>query len=136
MNIFRLLSVRQRKTLEAVVEIVSEPSRGRGSAELASSLGMSRESVYQLLLPLVRSGLLIGDRGRNGGYRAASGTATRPLSALLGLPRSAEDDPGPGWIVGIERRVGEAALQVLDSITAGEIAAELRAARMAPSWDI
>jgi DNA-binding IscR family transcriptional regulator len=134
---FRLFSTRQRKTLEAVVEIVTEPVRGRGSAELAKSLGMSRESVYQLLLPLVRSGLLIGDRGRNGGYRGASGTASARLSEVLGFPRNGEPLPDcPQWVGRIEGLAGNAVLQVLDSTTVGELAGELRATRSAPTWEI
>ncbi len=120
-----------------MVEIVSDPTRGRGSAELAKLLGMSRESVYQLLLPLVRSGLLIGDRGRNGGYRAAPGTAAKPLSTLLGLPRGGAPNAGsPEWLGRIELRAGEAVLHVFDSLTAGDLAADLRASRTAPTWDI
>jgi DNA-binding IscR family transcriptional regulator len=134
---FRFMSVRQRKTLEAIVEIVTEPARGRGSAELAKSLGMSRESVYQLLLPLVRAGLLIGDRGRNGGYRGAPGAASARLSEVLGLPRSLEPSADcPEWLRRIERVAGDAVLDVLDSTTVGELAGELSAARSAPTWEI
>jgi Iron-dependent Transcriptional regulator len=137
MTLFRLLSTRQRKTLEAVVEIVTEPVRGRGSAELAKSLGMSRESVYQLLLPLVRSGLLIGDRGRNGGYRGAPGTASARLSDVLGFPRNGEPLPDcPRWVDRIEGLAGKAVLHVLDSKTVGDLAGELRATRSAPTWEI
>jgi DNA-binding IscR family transcriptional regulator len=131
------MSARQRKTLEAIVEIVTEPVRGLGSAELAKSLGMSRESVYQLLLPLVRSGLLIGDRGRNGGYRGAPGAASARLSEVLGLPRSSEPSADcPEWLRRIERSAGDAVLTVLDSTTVGELAGELRATRSAPTWEI
>jgi hypothetical protein len=137
MTSFRLFTARQRKTLEAVVEIVTEPVRGRGSAELAKSLGMSRESVYQLLLPLVRSGLLIGDRGRNGGYRGAPGTASARLSDVLGFPRNGEALPdGPEWVSRIERLAGNAVLQVFDSVTVGDLAGEIRATRSAPTWEI
>jgi DNA-binding IscR family transcriptional regulator len=137
MRSFRFFSTRQRRTLEAVVEIVTEPVRGRGSAELAKSLGMSRESVYQLLLPLVRSGLLIGDRGRNGGYRGAPGTASARLSDVLGFPRNGEPLPDcPQWVGRIECLAGNAVLQVLDSTTVGELAGALRATRSAPTWEI
>jgi hypothetical protein len=137
MTSFRFLSARQRKTLEAVVEVAAAPSRGHGSADLAAKLGMSRESVYQLLLPVVRSSLLIGDRGRKGGYRAAPGTASARLSDVLGIPRSAELSPGvPSWIARIDRLAADALLDVLDSITVGELAAELKAARLAPTWEI
>ena len=131
------MSIRQKKTLEAIVEIVTEPVRGRGSAELAKSLGMSRESVYQLLLPLVRSGLLIGDRGRNGGYRGAPGAASARLSEVLGLPRAGEPPADcPEWLRRIERLAVGAVLDVLDSTTVGELAGELRATRSAPTWEI
>ena len=134
---FRFLTARQRKTLEAVVEIVTDPARGRGSVELAKSLGMSRESVYQLLLPLVRSGILIGDRGRNGGYRGAPGTASARLSDVLGFPRNGEPlDDCPEWIGRLERLAGNAVLQVFDSMTVGDLAGELRATRSAPTWEI
>ncbi len=114
-----------------------EPARGRGSAELAKSLGMSRESVYQLLLPLVRSGLLIGDRGRNGGYRGAPGTASARVSDVLGFPRSGEPlEDSPEWVGRIERLAGNAVLQVFDSMTVGDLAGELRATRSAPTWEI
>jgi DNA-binding IscR family transcriptional regulator len=137
MVLFRFMSVRQRKTLEAIVEIVTEPVRGRGSAELAKSLGMSRESVYQLLLPLVRSGLLIGDRGRNGGYRGAPGAASARLSEVLGVPRNAElPRDCPEWLGRIERQAGTAVLNVLDSTTVGDLAGELKATRSAPTWEI
>jgi len=137
MSTLRILSNRQRKTLEAVVEIASEPSRGCGSAELAKLLGMSRESIYQLLLPVVRAGLLIGDRGRNGGYRAAPGTSRKALSALLGLPSPIEPGEGaPEWLLRIERLAGGQVLHVFDSITVGELAADIKATRSAPTWEI
>ena len=137
MTSFRLLSARQRKTLEAIVEIAADPVRGRGSAELAASLGISRESVYQLLLPLVRSGLLIGDRGRNGGYRAAPIAASARLSDVLGVPRNVEALPdSPDWVTRIERLTEEAVLGVFDSTTVGDLVAELKAARAVPTWEI
>jgi DNA-binding IscR family transcriptional regulator len=136
MNIFHIFSVRQRKALEALVEIVAVPNQGKGAAELARSLGMSRESVYQLLLPLVQAGFLIGDRGRKGGYRAAEGTVEKPVSVLLGLSRDAKRGVGPVWILRIERRAGKAILEVLDTVTLKDLLDEMNATRSAPSWDI
>ena len=98
---------------------------------------MSRESVYQLLLPVVRAGLLIGDRGRNGGYRAAPGTDEKALSTLLGLSSPIEPAEGPPeWLLRIERLAGDQVLHVFDSVTVGDLASNLKATRSAPTWEI
>ncbi len=124
-----------------MVELVLGAGRDTSSAELAKALGLTRESVYQLLLPLVRAGYVDVGRGRNGGYRAASGAAALPVSEAMApfsrdAGRNVHRTKEPPVIEELERRATEAYRRVFASVTVGEVAAAVRASREALSWEI
>jgi DNA-binding IscR family transcriptional regulator len=140
---FKILTQRQKKAIEAMVEIGTDPGSDRSAAEMARSLGLSRESVHQLLAPYVRSGLLVAARGRTGGYRAGAGLLEVPLSAVLApyagpSPRPpAEGRSGLDRLIdAVEAEAAGARLAVYDRLTVGVLVARLRAEREAPDWEI
>jgi DNA-binding IscR family transcriptional regulator len=140
---FKILTLRQRKAIEAMVEIGSEPGTERSAAEMAGLLALSRESVHQLLAPYVRAGLLVAVRGRTGGYRAGRELLATPLSALLapfGAPPGrarAEASRGlPGLVEAVEAEAAAARIAVYERLTVGDLVARLRAERHAIDWEI
>ncbi len=130
---------RQIKALEAIVEL-EHRTGDTSSAELALALSLSRDSVHQLLLPLVRSGWVAAGRGRLGGYRVtpeASGASILDIvSAFSHHGASSAFSGTPGWIRRLADRADEAYRGVLASITIGEIAGAMRAEREALTWVI
>jgi DNA-binding IscR family transcriptional regulator len=127
--------------LRAVVEILLREGRDVAAAELASSLGLTRVSVHQLLLPLVRAGTLVAGRGRNGGYRAAPRAEALTLGEILAPVSRSLSAKGhvpvePPYVAAVERRLAGALRSALDSITVGDLLAEARAASTALSWEI
>jgi DNA-binding IscR family transcriptional regulator len=140
---FKILNLRQRKAIEAMVEIGSDPERDRGAAELAGLLALSRESVHQLLAPYVRAGLLVAVRGRTGGYRAGEGLLESPLSSVLapfGAPsRRTRAAAGKGvsrLVEAVESEAAAARLAVYARWTVGDLVARHRADRHVIDWEI
>jgi DNA-binding IscR family transcriptional regulator len=140
---FNILNQRQRKAIEAMVEIGTDPGSERSAAELARRLGLSRESVHQLLAPFVRSGLLVAVRGRAGGYRAGTELLSSPLSAVLAPFAAPAPRPSARGARGITRLVdtieAEAAgarRAVYERTTVGQLVSRLRAERDALDWEI
>ena len=126
-----------------MVEIGSNPGSDRSAAEMAGLLGLSRESVHQLLAPYVRAGLLVAARGRTGGYHAGADFPGTPLAAVLApyagpLPRPvAEGRAGLDRLVdALEAEAAGARLAVYQHLTLGELVRRLRAEREALDWEI
>lgn len=140
---FKILNLRQKKAIEAVIEIGSKPERERSAAEMAGLLGLSRESVHQLLAPFVRSGLLVAVRGRAGGYRPGEGLLETPLSAVLapfGVSAARAERPPSGGasrlVVAVEAEAAGARRAVYQRTTVGQLVSRLRAEREALDWEI
>lgn len=115
----------------------------RSAAELAGLLGLSRESVHQLLAPYVRAGLLVAVRGRTGGYRAGAGLLETPLATVLapfaGPPAGAPAERRSSLerlVDGVEAEAAGARLAVWERTTVGDLAGRLQAARNVPDWEI
>jgi DNA-binding IscR family transcriptional regulator len=112
------------------------------SGQLATWLGLSRDSVHQLLLPLVRSGWIAAGRGRNGGYRATPVAPTVTILAVVSLfsrdgREPAPEDPNtPRFVRNLDQRATERYRHFLSSITVGDLVAEVRAEREEPSYSI
>ncbi len=126
-----------------MVEIGLNPGSDRSAAEMAGLLGLSRESVHQLLAPYVRAGLLVSARGRTGGYRAGKDLPGTPLAAILAPYAGPAPRPAPAGRAGLDRLVdaleAEAAgarLAVYQRLTLGELVRRLRAEREALDWEI
>lgn len=142
-GVFNILTPRQRKAIQAMVDIGSNPSGDRSAAEMAGLLGLSRESVHQLLAPYVRAGLLVAARGRTGGYRAGEGLLETPLAAVLAPYAGPEPRPAAGERAGLDRLVDAleaeasgARLAVYQRLTLGELLRRLRAEREALDWEV
>lgn len=126
-----------------MVEIGSNPSGDKSAAEMAGLLGLSRESVHQLLAPYVRAGLLVAARGRTGGYRAGTDLLETPLAAVLAPYAGPEPRPAPSGRAGLDRLVDAleaeasgARLAVYQRVTLGELLLRLRAEQEALDWEI
>lgn len=127
-----------------MAEIGSTPGSDQSAAELAGLLGLSRESVHQLLAPYVRMGLLVAVRGRTGGYRAGPNFLETPLAAVLAP--FAGPSPSSGVVPGragldrlldtLEAEAAGARLAVYQRLTVGELVRRLRAEREALDWEI
>ncbi len=109
------------------------------SAEIAGRLGMSRESIHQLLLPLVRAGLVTAARGRTGGYRAAESLPSTPVATVVAPFEAAA--PGPkalpaSPVDAVEAEAEAARRAVLERVTVGDLLARVRAERGALDWEI
>lgn len=131
---------RQRKALAVLVRLAAA-GRDVRSAELGEFLGISRESVYQLLQPLVRKGILVAGRGRSGGYRAAAGADQLPASAVIAPFASASGervarDGGPPWLLELELRASTAASRVYEAVRVTDLVEAARRAHDAPDWQI
>lgn len=132
------LNTRQKKAIEAVIEIGSEPSGELPATELARRLEVSKESVHQLLLPLVRAGLVVAVRGRAGGYRAAEGlrqASIASVTASFEAPRAGAAARFAA-IDELEERAEGARQAVYEGQTVGQLVARARAERSVVSWDI
>jgi DNA-binding IscR family transcriptional regulator len=112
------------------------------STQLAGWLDLSRDSVHQLLLPLVRSGLVAAGRGRNGGYRptplAASATALSVVSfySREGRDPSSEQPSTPAAIQRLDRELFETHRRFLSATTIAHLVAEVKAEREELSYSI
>ena len=126
-----------------MIEIGSDPGRERSAAEMAGLLGLSRESVHQLLSPFVRSGLLVAVRGRAGGYRPGEGLLETPLTAVLapfGVASAQSLRPPAGvvprLVAALEAEAAGARHAVYQRTTVGQLVSRLRAEREALDWEI
>ncbi len=125
--------------MEALIEL-EHRTGDTSSVELARALSLSRDSVHQLLLPLVRSGWIAAGRGRLGGYRvtpAASRASVLDVVSIFSRGGAGPTSRGTSrWIRRLEERADEAYRKVLASITIGEVAGAVRAERDALTWVI
>ncbi len=141
-GILGILNTRQKKAVQALVELVYRQGPDVPSGQLATWLDLSRDSVHQLLLPLVRSGWIAAGRGRNGGYRAtpvAPGVTILAVVSLFsrdGREPAPEDPTAPRFIRNLDQRAAERYRQFLSSLTVGDLVAEVRAEREEPSYSI
>ncbi|MBK9963650.1 MAG: Rrf2 family transcriptional regulator [Holophagales bacterium] len=126
-----------------MVEIGSNPGRDRSAAEMAGLVGLSRESVHQLLAPYVRAGLLVAVRGRTGGYRAGAALLDAPLAVILAPYAGPAPGPASPGRAGLDRLVDDleaeaagARLAVYQRLTLGELVRRVRAEREALDWEI
>jgi DNA-binding IscR family transcriptional regulator len=111
---------------------------------MAGLLGLSRESVHQLLAPYVRAGLLVTARGRTGGYRAGADLPGTPLAAILAPYAGLAPRPVPAagrtgldrLLDALEAEAAGARLAVYQRLTLGELVRRLRAEREALDWEI
>ncbi len=135
------LMERQKKALEAIAELGLAPEGERTAAQLAERLSLSRESVHQLLLPLVRAGLVAADRGRSGGYRLVPSAQTSSLLSVIvpyarDAARGETSDRSPAFI----RRIDEEARRVCQGffadITVRKLIDSARAEREALDYHI
>jgi DNA-binding IscR family transcriptional regulator len=147
MSIYRkgflsILNTRQKKAVQALVELVYRAGPDIPSSQLAEWLVLSRDSVHQLLLPLVRNGWVAAGRGRNGGYRAtpvAGGVTVHAVVSLFsreGRDPAPEDPSAPRFIRNLDQRASERYRQFLSSVTVGDLVAEVRAEREEPTYSI
>ncbi len=103
---------------------------------------LSRDSVHQLLLPLVRNGWVAAGRGRNGGYRAtpvATGVTVLAVVSLFsreGRDPTPEDPASPRFVRNLDQRASDRYRQFLSSVTVGDLVAEVRAEREEPTYSI
>jgi len=142
-GVFKILTPRQKKAIQAMVEIGANPGSDRSAAEMAGLLGLSRESVHQLLAPYVRAGLLVAARGRTGGYSAGADLLGTPLSAVLApFAGPAPRPPTPGragldrLVDALEAEAAGARLAVYQRLSLGELVRRVRAEREALDWEI
>ncbi len=134
------MNERQKKALHAAVEVALAGGRDVRSAELARALGLSRDSVYQLLLPLVRSGFVLAGRGRTGGYRGAPDLLERRVTDVLAPFTSgaahSEGHGTPPWVVELENRARSAAERVYEAVRVADLVEAARRSRGTPDWQI
>ena len=125
------------------MELVYRAGPDVTSTQLAEWLDLSRDSVHQLLLPLVRSGLVAAGRGRKGGYRptplAALATALFVVSFYSREgrdPSPPEQTSMPAAIQRLDRELFETHRRFLSSITIAHLVAEVKAEREELSYSI
>jgi DNA-binding IscR family transcriptional regulator len=111
------------------------------SGDLARALSLSRDSVHQLLLPLVRRGWVTAGRGRLGGYRVSPAARTATAYDVIAVfARHGEETDAhrgvPRWADHLEEQAVVAYRRVFKSVTVGDLAAEVRAHRDALTWSI
>jgi DNA-binding IscR family transcriptional regulator len=141
-GILSILNTRQKKAVQALVELVYRAGPDVPSGQLATWLNLSRDSVHQLLLPLVRNGWVAAGRGRNGGYRATPVAPAVTVLAVVSLysregrEPSPDDPAAPRFIRNLDQRASERYRQFLSSVTVGGLVAEVRAEREEPTYSI
>jgi Rrf2 family protein len=87
-----MLSQTAEYALRAVLAIARARGEAVGAAALAKQVGVPPSYLAKTLNALVRNGVLVGTRGRNGGFRLAK----RPSQIALLDVVSPFDDIGPG----------------------------------------
>jgi DNA-binding IscR family transcriptional regulator len=112
------------------------------STQLAEWLELSRDSVHQLLLPLVRSGLVAAGRGRNGGYRPTPLAASATVLSVVSLySREGRDPPPehtsmPAAVQRLDRELFETHRRFLSGMRIAHLVAEVKAEREELSYSI
>lgn len=126
-----------------MVELALAPGAETSATELGQRLGISRDSVHQLLRPLVQAGLAFAGRGRHGGYRASAtalGASAEAVVAPFSRERAgeadADDRKSPPFVRALERRTREASRDVLAGTSLRALAEEARAEREAFTYVI
>jgi DNA-binding IscR family transcriptional regulator len=141
-GILAVLNTRQKKAIQALVELVYRAGPDVTSTQLAEWLDLSRDSVHQLLLPLVRSGWVAAGRGRNGGYRptplASSATVLSVVSFYSREGREPEPEQlsTPVAILRLDRELAETHRRFLSAVTVGQLVAEVKAEREELTYSI
>ena len=87
-----MLSQTAEYALRAVLAIARARGEAVGAAALAKQVGVPPSYLAKTLNALVRNGVLVGTRGRNGGFRLARRPSQIPLLDIV----SPFDDIGPG----------------------------------------
>jgi DNA-binding IscR family transcriptional regulator len=111
------------------------------SGDLSRALSISRDSVHQLLLPLVRRGWVSAGRGRLGGYRVSPAARTATAYDVIEVfarhgEGTAPQRGAPSWASRLEEQAVASYRRVFKSVTVGDLAAEVRAHRDALTWSI
>jgi len=111
------------------------------SGDLSRALSISRDSVHQLLLPLVRRGWLSAGRGRLGGYRVSPAARTATAYDVIAVfarngEKTSPHRGSPSWASRLEEQAVTSYRMVFKSVTVGDLAAEVRAHRDALTWSI
>jgi DNA-binding IscR family transcriptional regulator len=135
------MNIRQKKALQALVELALVPSKEMRAMALAEKLGLTREAVYQLLLPMVRLGVVEAGRGRNGGYRLnrrALGVSTwavmAPFSSDAALREQGSDVPP--YVARLDGMAEEAYRRTFEEVTVEALIRQALEANQVPSYDI
>lgn len=131
---------RQKRALEAIAELGLEPEGEMTAALLAERLSLSRESIHQLLLPLVRAGLVAADRGRSGGYRLTPSALTSSLLTVIAPyardARGEASDRSPAYVRRIDQEARGVCQGFFAAITVQRLIEAARAEREALSYQI
>ena len=106
-----LISKTSRYALQATTFLAGRYETGESAQaqEIAEEIGVPRNYLAKILHQLARSGVLVSERGRNGGFRLARHPAETPLAVvvepvepglgsrhcLLGRDACSDDDPCP-----------------------------------------
>jgi DNA-binding IscR family transcriptional regulator len=112
------------------------------STQLAVWLDLSRDSVHQLLLPLVRNGWIAAGRGRNGGYRPTPLAATTTVLSVVSLYSREGREPAPEQattplaIQRLDGQLAETHRRFLSAVTIGALVVEVKAEREELTYSI
>ena len=76
-----------------MLAIASEPSDGwRSVPSVSAAMSIPERFLPRVMADLVRAGLVVGHRGRTGGYRLARPAATISLLDIIGAAEPDRDD--------------------------------------------
>ncbi|MCC6129604.1 MAG: Rrf2 family transcriptional regulator [Acidobacteria bacterium] len=135
------MNIRQKKALEVIVELALAPSGELRGPVLAGKLGLTREAAYQLLLPLVRLGLVEAGRGRNGGYRlsgrallASAWEVMAPFSSDTSHREQGSDVPS--YVSELAGMAHEAYRRTFAQVTVEALVRRAREANQVVTYDI
>jgi Rrf2 family protein len=80
--------------VRAMLALASEPSDGWLSVPAVSAaMSIPERFLPRVMADLVRAGLVVGHRGRTGGYRLARSATTISLLDIIGAAERDHDDP-------------------------------------------
>jgi Rrf2 family iron-sulfur cluster assembly transcriptional regulator len=80
--------------VRAMLALASEPSDGWLSVPTVSSaMSIPERFLPRVMADLVKAGLVVGRRGRTGGYRLARAASTISLLDIIGAAEPDHDDP-------------------------------------------
>jgi Rrf2 family protein len=133
-----MLSQTAEYALRAVLAIARGRGQAIGAAALAKQVGVPPNYLAKTLNVLVRNGVLVGARGRNGGFRLARRASQIPLldvvtpfddirpgrRCLLGRPTCSDQNPCAAhqrWR-GVSQRIGDFfAETTVEDVSAGSM---------------